>query len=241
MKKLINLILLFPMTIFGQQNLKPSITEVSVFPSGAQINRSIDVDLIKGTNKLLLTSLEEDLDANSIKIKASSEVTVTFLNHQKSSSNSLSENQIKLKTYNEEIESTADDIHINNDALKLLAFEEDFLMKNQVVGGTYAGTKPEDLKATASFFKEQLAVLYKKKNELKKANETLLEKIKAVNIKINEVNTQEEAKSSEVIMEVVSDKVGKQNFEISYFVPEAGWTPKYNIKVKDIASPLTLQ
>lgn len=241
MKNLIKLIFLFPFAILGQQNQKPSITEVSVFPSGAQITRSIEVDLIKGKNNLLFTHLEEDLDANSVKIKTSNDITVTFLNHQKSSSTSLSENQKKLNTYNEEIEQISDEIYINNDALKLLVLEEDFLMKNQVVGGTYAGTKPEDLKATASFFKEQLAALYKKKNELKKANELLLENIKAVNIEINEVSTQEESKSSEVILEVVSDKVGKQNFEITYFVPEAGWTPKYNIKVKDIASPLTLQ
>ncbi|SOE21997.1 conserved hypothetical protein [Spirosomataceae bacterium TFI 002] len=241
MEKLITLLLLLPFTILGQQTLKPTISEVSLFPSGAQVKRTIEVDLISGKNSLLFTELEETLDAYSIKVKASNDITVTFLNHQKSSSATMSENQKKLKRFNVAIEQITDEILINNDALKLLVLEEDFLMKNQIVGGTYAGTKPEDLKATASFFKEQLASLYEKKNVLKKANERLLDKIKAVNAEINGVNTQEASKSSEINIEVISESIGKQNFEISYFVPEAGWSPKYNIKVKDIASPLVLQ
>lgn len=241
MKKIIQILLLLPFVTLGQQILQPKISEVSVFSAGAQVTRSLDFDLLKGKNSILLIQLEENLDANSIKIKASNEITITFFHHQRSSSETMSGNQKNLKMHNNEIKLISDELLRNNDALKLLALEEDFLMKNQVVGGTYAGTKPEDLRATAAFFKEQMTALYQKKNDLKKLNENLVEKINGVNLKINEISIQEEARSSEIVLELLSENTGKQNLEISYFVPEAGWRPKYNIKVKDIVSPLTLQ
>ena len=72
--------------VFGQEatekEIKTEVNEVTVFIDKAQITRKKSVELMPGISILRFVNLSPFIDAKSVQVKASGDVTVLAVNHQ---------------------------------------------------------------------------------------------------------------------------------------------------------------
>ncbi|MBI1344592.1 MAG: mucoidy inhibitor MuiA family protein [Terrimonas sp.] len=222
-----------------KENLTSKIEKVTVFLSGAQVERSYKGVVNAGKQQLVFGNISPQIDKQSIQVTANGSLIVLSVLHQQ---NFMKEKQKLDEIKNLEAKKEMISGNLINEKNNLAVFiqEESMLAKNQQIGGN-DGIKAVDLKESLDFQRSRLTEIYQKKQEINKrviANETELNKI---NRQLAELNQQTDLSTSEIIVSVDCKVTGVATILISYLVQKAGWYPTYNIRVKDISSPIQLQ
>ncbi|AWV99889.1 mucoidy inhibitor MuiA family protein [Arcticibacterium luteifluviistationis] len=234
-------LLLLPLIAIGQeQKVNSTISNVNLYFSGAQISREAKIDLIAGENTLILKGISPEIDKSSIKIATNLDINIASVFHQMSlqSDSSLISATKRINDANKRINEQFEILKVD---LTLLKREEDLLLNNQTVGGTYSGMKPEDLKTTADYFRERMKLILNQRFALSQKLDSLQVEIKENNATLNKISQDKENQLAEIIL-VLKTKtpLKSQKLTISYFVKNAGWAPSYDIKASKITEPISL-
>jgi hypothetical protein len=119
--------------------------------------------------------------------------------------------------------------------------EEEMLLKNQTVGGSYAGMKTTELKEAADFHRTRMTEVLTKQLEIDRGIRKIEKDIQKINQQLTEVTINQDKTSSEIVVTLsAKETVLDALFNLSYFVQNAGWTPTYDIRVENITQPLNL-
>ncbi|WP_341226301.1 mucoidy inhibitor MuiA family protein [uncultured Arcticibacterium sp.] len=242
MKKHILLFLFtLPLLAIGQEvKVNTKISKVNLYFSGAQISREAEIDLNGGENTLVFKGISPEIDKSSIKVSTDLNINIASLSHQMSlqSDSTVIQATKKVNDANKKINEQFEILKVD---LTLLKREEELLLANQTVGGTYSGMKPEDLKVTADYFRERMKLILTQRFELSQKLDSLQGEVRKNNITINTLSQKKENQLAEIIL-VLKTKapVKNQKLTISYFVKNAGWTPSYDIKATKITEPISL-
>ena len=83
-------------TLFGQNlpTVNSTIREVTVFPSGAQVNRIAETTLASGKSELVFSGISPSIDKQSIQVKGEGNFTILSVVHQ---TNFLKEQETRLE------------------------------------------------------------------------------------------------------------------------------------------------
>jgi uncharacterized protein (TIGR02231 family) len=120
-----------------------------------------------------------------------------------------------------------------------IVHEKDLMLANRQVGGTQIGVKADEL--------EDLMMVYKKKLQEFKVNWFFYSKQEKIYGELKqklESQLQEYSQgvlslNNQILLTIKADKpLPAQKIEIRYLVNNAGWTPYYDIRVKDHKSPM---
>ena len=241
-KKIIFFLLAFPfIQLFAQIEpipVKSSIKEVTVFLNGAQISRTASVNVPKGSSTLMFTDLSPYIDANSIQLTAKGDFTIMAVTFQQDylvkpqKSKLLIQLQDTLEKLNKELE-------FQKSMKDVCVAEESMLNSNKVVGGSNTGLKLMDLKETIEFFKNRLI-------DIKTRALSINEKIKKIAENIQRINDQiaifsnVNKSTGVVLIDVFAKESETADFSLSYYVSNSGWVPTYDIRAKDVNSPISL-
>lgn len=243
MKKIVFLIICFQLSVTStaQKNKEISIkTEVKsavVFLKNAQINREKSVSLIKGENTLKFINLSPFIDSKSIQVKAE-DIEIQAINFQK---NYVKTNKKKpeLKKLETQLRLIENNINLKNVDLEIVKEEILFLKSNKSIGGNQT--------LTATTFKEAANYYGNKIKNLKTNEFKLKHEIQKLNLKVNmlkkqlsEVTLNKNFGSGEIIIRLNSEVTKSTKITISYNVDNVGWYPSYDVRVKNINSPLEL-
>lgn len=214
-----------------KKNIDSKIEKVTVFLEGSQVQRSAKVNLPAGKYELVFTNISPSIDKQSIQVKADNIVTVLSVIHQ---ANHLKEQQKQdeIKEIEALKETQTEKIALQKNILNVFRQEETLLTKNQQIGGANNGLKATDLKDAADFQRNRLTEVYQKQMEAELAK---------MNRQLAELNQKTEISTSEIHVTINSSEAINSSFIITYLVKEAGWFPTYDIRVKDISSPINLQ
>lgn len=230
------------LTISAQtkKNIESKIEKVTVFLEGAQVQRSAKVSLPSGKYELVFTNISPDIDKQSIQVKADNNVIVLSVIHQQ---NHLKEQQKQEEIKEIEIlkEAQAERIALQRNILNVYKQEETMLVKNQQIGGANNGLKASDLKDAADFQRNRLTEVYQKQMETDRSIKKMEAELVKMNRQLAELNQKAEISTSEIHVTINSREAINSSFIITYLVKEAGWFPTYDIRVKDISSPINLQ
>lgn len=224
-----------------KKEIDSKIEKVTVFLEGAQTQRSAKATLAAGRQELVFSNISPNIEKQSIQVKADNNaVTVLSVIHQ--------QNFIKEQQKQEEIkelelqkEALQDKIALQKNILNVYKQEEAILLKNQQIGGTSATLKATELKEAADFQRSRLTEVYQKQMETEKANRKLEADLAKLNKQLMELNQKADISTSEIHVTVMTKDAVNSNFTITYLVRKAGWFPTYDIRVKDITSPISLQ
>lgn len=224
----------------AKKNVDSKIEKVTVFLEGAQVQRSAKPALAAGKQELVFTNISPSIDKQSIQVKAEGNVTVLSVIHQ--------QNYLKEQQKQEEIKETetlreglVEKIQLQKNILNVYKQEETMLVKNQQIGGANNGLKATDLKDAADFQRSRLTEVYQKQMETDRTIKKLEAELGKVHKQLIELNQKADVSTSEIHVVVSSKEAATSNFSISYLVKQAGWFPTYDIRVKDISSPINLQ
>lgn len=229
-------------TSFGQNSslVDSKIKNVTVFLSGAQISRTATTPLSKGRNELLFKGISPNIDKESIQLSGEGKFTIVSVAHQYNFlEETNSKEQVKQlmeqsKKYKEQIE----DLTIQIDVFKA---EEQMLVKNQEIGGSNTGVKASDLKESVDFQRLRMTEVKSKILENNRAITKINLEYNKVLKQINELQAKRYDPLSEIVVVVEAFDATKAEFDLSYFVSSAGWTPSYDLKVEQLNQPINLK
>lgn len=223
----------------GEKEVTTQIKEVTVFIDGAQINREKKVDLQKGITTLKFTGLSPFVDAKSIQLKADGDLHILSLNFQKNFLNEEKKSE-QLKNYESQLKALNDKILLEKTHLAVLKEELDFLKDNRAIGGKNDVLTVANLKETAAFYSEKLAVIKFKEIERNENLEKLSKQKDNLSKQINVITSEKDFPTGEVWIKVEANKTQQAYFNLSYTVENAGWFPSYDIRAKSIDLPLEI-
>lgn len=221
------------------KDLPMEIEHVTVYRSGAEVERSTNVTLPAGVSNLIVRSLSPSIDPKSILVKIANEnVALMSLTHELDFSNQkkvLEETTKLSKT----IEAIKDSIAETNSLLEVYASEKEMMKSNKSIKGVEGITADELAKITTFYHKKMTEIeneqnrLKKKKKELSNQYIDLTQKQIALNLTANE-------SSYTVKLVVKTDKETETNIGLDYYVSEAGWDPIYEARITDDKHPMQL-
>lgn len=223
-----------------KKNVESRIEKVTVFLEGAQTQRSAAVNLGPGKHELVFTNISPAIDKQSIQVKAEGAITVLSVIHQQ---NFLKEQQKQeeIKEIESRKENLLEKITLQKNIGNVFKQEEALLVKNQQIGGANTGLKAADLKDAADFQRNRLTELYQKQMETERSLKKMETELGKLNDQLAELNQESDISTSEIHVTVNAKETGNSRFILTYLVKKSGWYPTYDIRVKDISSPIELQ
>ena len=243
-KTLISILLLVPFfsSLLAEDIIKPAdskIVQVTVFRSGAQVSRVAGVALPAGNVTVMFADLPERLNPSSIQVNGTGRFTILSVAHQVNylRTREKSRDLIELE---KKLEDLKNRLGVEEGMLAVYQSEESMILANKTIGGTQSGLDVARLKETADFFRLRLTELSSKKLEVNNRINKLKEEIQKI---MNQINSGEVAKNrptSEILVNLAVPSAVQAEFDLRYFVNEAGWYPGYDIRAEDITKPVEM-
>ncbi len=220
-------------------NLNTEIKDVTVFIQGAEITRTGTTRIPKGESIIKATGLSPYINSKSITAKATGDFIILSVNHKLNYLESL-KNDKRIDSLEQIVDVL--DLKISRIRIKQEVLNErlNLLHSNDDFGGN-AGVSLENLKGAVEYFEKEVTEI--KSSSLD--NQLQIKKLEVEKVQVlNEINVNRSRKTlptSEVYIRVKAESATTGKFKISYPVENAGWFPKYDIRVKSIEKPMLLE
>lgn len=218
--------------------LTSSIEKVTVFQSGAQVERTASHLLRPGKYQLVFPGISPRISKESIQLKADGKLTILSVTHQQ---NFLKEQKTResiqqIQTLKEQwLEKQIQEKNTKS----VFAQEEKMILANQSIKGD-ATLKAAELKEAADFQRQRLTEVYQKQREADLAISRIDQEIGKLNRQLQELNQQQDLSTSEIVAQAEVKETSNASFRLSYLVKESSWYASYDVRVTDIASPINL-
>ncbi|MEJ1241066.1 mucoidy inhibitor MuiA family protein [Chryseolinea sp. T2] len=224
---------------FKEKEVKTEINEVTVFLNGAQVFESGTTTIPAGKTILKIRNLSPYLDEKSLQVKADGDFTILSVNHKL---NFLSE--LKKDAKIDSLKKAADAIELamarDNARLGVLKEKQSLLNENKNLGGETSGATITQLKQAIEFYESEISKIKEEEISTNKHLELKKKEHGKIEQQLKELNEQNSLPASEVEIGVSAEQQVNTKVNISYLVANAGWYPKYDIRVENIKSPLEL-
>ncbi len=215
------------------------IREVTVFLNGAQVSRQAKVSLSKGMTTLVFKELPVNIDPQSIQARGEGNFIILSLLHQvnylagQRTTAQVKLLQDSLKFYEEKIAFT-------ESMQSVMKNEEELLIANRDISGNEKGVTMIELKAAADFYRARLTEIKKEQLKLNRDAELLKEKADKVRTQLDALNARIKRPTSEVLVNVSCNEATAAGVVLTYAVFDARWNPNYDVRAKDVQSPVQL-
>lgn len=226
---------------FGQtseRNVPSQVKEVTVFIKGAQVTRVAAVEVGPGQSTLVLNGTSPKIQENSIQAEANQGVRILGVSFRVNYMKDLKQSDETIRLQKEKARLTSL-IHEETTAINVYNEEEAMLKANKVIGGT-RGAEIDQLKTAVEYYRQRLMDIRNHQLEIEsriKSYEKEVARITAMQAEVKAVQPQPEG---EIVVRIESKSEVRTLLKISYLVQEASWFPLYDIRAKDIQSPIDI-
>ena len=220
-----------------ERKVSSKITMVQVYPQQAIVNRTAIVDLQEGIQTLSFDKISPYINSESIEVKTDqASILSVGTKNDFMRPDEKPEYILLLEDSLERVNAALADFKAEKESI---VHEKDLMLANRQVGGTQIGVKADEL--------EDLMMVYKKKLQEFKVNWFFYSKQEKIYGELKqklESQLQEYSQgvlslNNQILVTIKADKpLLAQKIEIRYLVNNAGWTPYYDIRVKDHKSPM---
>lgn len=215
------------------------VEKVTVFLNGAQVTRTALVNISSGTTTLIFNNISPNLDAASMQVRAGGEFTILSVKHEL--------NYLGTQVKNKQVDDLRllqkglrDKLSLQSTLLNINQEEANMLAKNQVGNGPTGGLDVVKLKAALDFQTARLTEIKKKELAINNEIELLNSQLNKYDNQINTLVNAQVAATSNILVEVSSKAALQSTFTLSYVVNDARWYPAYDIRAKDVNSPVVI-
>lgn len=262
MKKLIlsALTIMLLGNVFAEsEKVVPSkIDAVTVFLEGAQIHQFAKVSVPKGVSKIIFEGMPQNFNKNAIQVKGKGEFIIMDVSTRlfypvPETPKNLDEIPLKILNEIKQLEDSLLNLgwklsEIGN-AIEVYTSEKNILMNSGVIKGQATNDSIAALKDAMDYLRVKLSdingLLLKSQRKQAEMN---TQKIKMQN-RLAELNNYQVNKNQtpktlapiqQVVITVSSDIATSGSLDLNYMVPDAGWSPAYDLRADDISSPVKL-
>ena len=221
------------------KKVTPSIKHVTVFTNGAQVERSLSVNLLAGEQVITFTGLSPYTDVKSMQIKARGKLTVLGVNYRTIHPDSLQRVK-QLREAEKLVKSTDEKERELKAQLEVVNAQLEMVKTNSSIGNRTTVTPLANIKELNNYYAQETLELKKKAiaidQELEKLSEIREKQEKTVDsIARIKLKTMTEA---DLTLQVA--QAGKVEFDLAYYVRNAGWYPTYDLRSEGLGLPLQL-
>ncbi len=215
-----------------------NIQNVTIFSSGARVERSASVNIQTGRSEITFAGLSNQLEQQTVQLKADANITLLSV---QSAKDFLTERKIEQeeRSFIEKVNTLKDKADLDTRLLDVYKNEEAMLIKNQSIGGQ-AGVKTGELKEALDFQRQRLTEVYGKELEIQKRLQSEQQDLVRFKAQLQEISRKRDSVSYMVTALVESKETRTVNFQLLYNVKDAGWFPNYDVRVKDVTGPLSV-
>lgn len=217
-----------------------SLNHVTIFNQGANVERNGKIKVEQGANELIIQNVSPFLINESIQIIIfSNNVIINSVQKQMNYLGAIppSKEMIILKDSLAILKEMARDESVN---LEVFIQEKDLLNQNKSVLKLTKEFIIDDLMDLTTYFRERMLDVESNLSSTKQELNQLNREIQKIENQINTIQDKANNQFSNIIVQLTSKAEGIYDFEISYNLNNAGWTPFYDIRSKEIQAPVDL-
>ncbi len=223
----------------AELTVKSKIERVTVFLEGAQVTRLATVTIKPGVSLLTFPAIAPGIQEQSIQAEAPSGVKILSVSFKV---NYLEEIKVpeKIAALEEERRRLWMNLTQEKSLEEVYREEEAILKTNKSIGGSTKGVPIEELKVAMDYFRQRLMDI---KQQLLLADRNirkLNENIGKVDAQLKELSVSSTKPTGEILVKVSSKTSMSAPITIKYLVQQARWFPSYDIRAKNIQSPISI-
>ena len=233
--------LLFFQNAYAQtkQPVPSNIQKVTTYVKGAQITRTATTNLAAGKTELVFKDISPNLDKQSIQVKGDGAFTILSVIHQLNFLQEQAKRE-EIAQLTAEINRLGEQKKVQNAILSVFKQEEAMLQKNQAIGGQNTGVTTAELQQAVDFQRKRMTDVLMKQLEISNEVTRLDSAINKMGLQLVAFRQKKETATSEILVTVSAKAATTAKFELSYYVKDAGWFANYDLRVKDVSSPIDL-
>ncbi len=223
----------------AQTTQKLNIEQATVFLSGAELVSTARINLAKGENEVLFTNVAGDVNSQSLTVSASNGVVVESAIFQ---NNYLATEVLspKAQEIKDSIEIISADTQAVHNKITVLGHQVGVLWKNWQVSGQNNGLSVAELAKLEDFINARMEnYLNLKTKEENKLNK-LKDRLTKLELQLEEEQKKTYQPGGQLLVKFYAKEATASAIGINYIVPNAGWTPTYDIMADDANSPVKL-
>ncbi len=233
------LLMIITLRAKADQKIESKVQKVIVFLNGAQVTRTAAVTVSAGVSTLVFSNISADINTQSVQVNATGDFTILSV---KTEMNYLNEQarQKGLDDLLSQQKALNDKINFQNTLLTIDQQEEQMLAKSQLVTGQKADLDLTKLKEALDFATDRLTGLKKKEIACRDEINALNIQLQKINQQINEINSENTKATNNIVVAVQAKNIVQASFTLNYVVNSARWSPVYDIRAKNVNSPITI-
>lgn len=244
MRRISLLLLLLSFQVTGQDLkeaiLSTTIKEATVFMQGAQVTRTGKVNVDAGKSIIKVKSLSPYLNEKSVQVKADGDFTILSVNHKL---NYLADEKrdAQLDSLQQLEQALALQISQQKARTEVLKEKQSVLGANKNLSGANSTVTLAQLKQAIEFYDKELSEIKSEELKVLEQIKQLEERRVKLTKQIQTMNQETDLPHSEIEIRVEAKSRTVGDFTLTYMVNNAGWFPKYDIRSKDIETPIELR
>lgn len=219
------------------KSVKSNPSEVTLFLSGAQILRKVNVQIPAGESVLKFENLSPYINENSIQVRANKGLTVLSVNHEHNFL-AKTENNQEFENLKKKLEQVKNEIILENAYLGVIKEDIIFLQANREIGGKNSALTVAALEQASEFYSKSITALKLKEIKRVQTITALTAQKETLDKQINEWLQNDNLPTGEIIVRTDAPTAASYNLELTYVVNNAGWYPSYDIRAQSITEPL---
>lgn len=222
-----------------EKKLESEVSEVTVYFQGAQVKRVKNLKLKPGKYRLIFEGLEPDLTESSLQVKVDDGLVINYVNKRSNFLKRIekSENQEALQKSIDSLQTLIED---EADELALYQNQEKIMALNNEIGGETEGVKISELKQTVEYYELKLREVKAAQRKSHRVMKDLKKLLQEKTAQKQELTSVVPPKTSEIIVEASCEDTFKGDITLKYIIPNAGWTPIYDLRAEGIDDPIRL-
>lgn len=216
------------------------IKEVKLYQNGALLSRTAKVNLNAGNYELVFDGLSPYINAQSINVKGMGDATMLNV--------AFKQNYLKDKIKPKEVvelERLLDSLNYKYqqtiNTTSVLQEQLNLLLANKSIGGANVGVSALQLQAMVDYFSKKMAAVKDQLLDNSIRDKKQKEQIDKIKSQLAELNNRSKQPSGSIVVNVLVKSKTSASFDLSYLIASnATWYPFYDIRAKDINSPVEL-
>lgn len=221
-------------------HINSKISEVTVFLNGAQILREGTLSIPGGMANVVFENLPGTISPSSLQVVTdNSAVTIHSVVHRV---NYLKD--MPKTPYIIALEDSAEMLRYRLEELAnkryVMENEQNLLLANKAIGGQNTGVQVAELEDAADFFRSRLTEIRRELLHVKTEETRIHKHLSGIDQRLKEFNTRKNEAVHEVLVTLSSQASTLVKLQLSYLVSGASWSPFYDIRAKNVQSPVLL-
>lgn len=223
----------------AQTQQKLNVEAVTVFLKGAELTSTAKLNLVKGENEILFANVAGDVNSQSLTVNATNGVVVEAATFQ---NNYLAAEVVSPKA--KEIKDSIELLTASKSSIttKIAVLNEQIavLQGNRKVGGDNTGLSVAELTKMLDLISAKMEGYLEQRSRQELLLKKTDERIARLNKQLDEEQRRDYQPGGQLLVKFYAKEATSSAISIGYVVPNAGWTPTYDIMAADANGPVTL-